>query len=359
MQRIFPLYIIIVLMAGCKEEETAPISRQFCLDKELKSKTVIEEARTQPVTTGVHLMGNVEANADKQVTYSSLTNGVVNNVYFSLGDKVRKGQVLAEVKSAELNSLQSESGNIIQQIRIAERKLESLKDLYADGMSSAKELQEAQSELDILKSEQRKTNSNMSLYNASASKGVFLVKAPSGGIITAKNIAPGTQLHSENEPLFTVSNLDEVWVMANIYTSNIAEIKEGMPVNITTLSYPGKTFQGKVSVLSQVMDNDSKVLQARIVMPNKDFLLKPGMMVDITAVKNEYTMQVCLPEDALVFDNNEYYVLVYKEDCSIEVRKIKIGSRNHDKIYIPEGIVPGEKIITRNHLLIYQALQSF
>ncbi len=73
--------------------------------------------------------------------------------------------------------------------------------------------------------------------------------------------------------------------MANIYTSNIAEIKEGMPVNITTLSYPGKTFQGKVSVLSQVMDNDSKVLQARIVMPNKDLLLKPGMMVDITAVK--------------------------------------------------------------------------
>ncbi|WP_114789022.1 efflux RND transporter periplasmic adaptor subunit [Niabella yanshanensis] len=359
MKRIFTIGITIALLAGCREKKAVPVEQQFCLDKELKSKISIEEAKAEPVATGVHLMGSVEANADKQVTYSSLTNGVVNNVFFSLGDKVQKGQVLAEVKSVELNSLQSESGNILQQIRIAERKLETLKDLYADGMSSGRELQEAQSELEILKSEQRRTGANMSLYNASTSKGVFQVKAPSSGVITSKNIAPGTQLNSESESLFTVSNLDEVWVMANIYTSNIAEIKEGMPVEITTLSYPGQTFRGKVSVLSQVMDNDSKVLQARIVMPNKDLLLKPGMMVDITALKNETTMQVCLPEASLVFDNNEYYVLIYKEDCSIEVRKIKTGSRNHNKIYIPEGIVPGEKIITRNHLLIYQALQSF
>ncbi|MGN7785910.1 efflux RND transporter periplasmic adaptor subunit [Niabella sp. 22666] len=359
MKRIFSICVSIILIAGCKEKEAAPISQQFCLDKELKSKISIEEAQAEPVATGVHLTGNVEANADKQVTYSSLTNGIINNVFFSLGDKVQRGQVLAEVKSVELNSLQSESGSIVQQIRIAERKLESLKDLYADGMSSAKELQEAESELDILKSEQRKTSANMSLYNASASKGVFQVKAPSSGIITAKNIAPGTSLNSESGALFTVSNLDEVWIMANIYTSNIAEIKEGMPVDITTLSYPGKIFKGKVSILSQVMDNDSKVLQARIVMPNKDLLLKPGMMVDIIALKNETTMQVCLPEAALVFDNNEYYVLIYKEDCSIEVRKVKAGNRNNNKIYISEGVTPGEKIITRNHLLIYQALQSF
>ncbi len=359
MKRIFSIYITIALIAGCKEKEAVQVAQQFCLDKELKAKISIEEVKAEPVATGVHLMGNVEANADKQVTFSSLTNGVVSNVFFSLGDKVQKGQVLAEVKSVELNSLQSESGSIIQQIKIAERKLESLKDLYADGMSSAKELQEAQSELDILKSEQRKTNANMSLYNASASKGAFQLKAPSSGIITSKNIAPGTQLNSESESLFTVSNLDEVWVMANIYTSNIAEIKEGMPVDITTLSYPGKTFRGKVSVLSQVMDNDSKVLQARIVMPNKDLLLKPGMMVDITAIKNETTLQACVPEAALVFDNNEYYLLIYKEDCSIEVRKVNAGDRNNNKIYIPEGVAPGEKIITRNHLLIYQALQSF
>ncbi len=359
MKKIFSFYTIIALLAGCKEKNETPVAQQFCLDKELKSKISIEEVKAEPVATGVHLMGSVEANADKQVTYSSLTNGVVNNVFFSLGDKVQRGQVLAEVKSVELNSLQSESGSIVQQIKIAERKLESLKDLHADGMSSARELQEAQGELDILKSEQRKTSANMSLYNASASKGVFQLKAPSSGVITAKHIAPGTQLNSESESLFTVSNLDEVWVMANIYTSNIAEIKEGMPVDITTLSYPGKIFRGKVSVLSQVMDNDSKVLQARIVMPNKDLLLKPGMMVDITALKNETTMQVCLPEAALVFDNNEYYVLVYKEDCSIEVRKVNAGNRNNSKIYITEGVAPGEKIITRNHLLIYQALQSF
>lgn len=359
MKIIFPFYTIVVLIAACKEKEATPVKQQFCLNKELKAQISIEEVKTEPVATGVHLMGSVEANADNQVTYSSLTNGVVNNVFFSLGDKVQKGQLLAEVKSVELNSLQSESGSIAQQIKIAERNLESLKDLYADGMSSAKELQEAQGALDILKSEQRKTNANMSLYNASASKGVFQIKSPSSGVVTAKNMAPGTQLNSESEALFTVSNLDEVWVMANIYTSNIAEIKEGMPVDITTLSYPGKIFRGKVSVLSQVIDNDSKVLQARIVMPNKDLLLKPGMMVDITALKNETTMQVCLPETALVFDNNEYYVLIYKEDCSIEVRKVTTGNRNNNKIYITGGVIAGEKIITRNHLLIYQALQSF
>lgn len=359
MNRIHLLAAALLLLASaCGEKEQTGDQKQekFCIDEKFKSKIRITTVAEAPVVEGYQLNGRIESNPNKVVNFNSLLSGIVTSVHFNLGDKVNKGQVLAELKSTELTGYQSDISNTNAQLQLAREKLKTVKSLYDDGIASQKELVEAQSELSVLQSELRRHESNMSLYSGSASRGTFQIKAPETGYITAKEINPGMQISPDSGPLFTVSDLNDVWVMANIYASNIQNIYSGMEVQIRTISYPDQVFKGKITTLAHVLDNETKVLKARIELQNPDFRLKPGMIADITALRHSGGSMICIPVAAIVFADNQDYVLVYKDDCNIEIRKVTIAHKNNDEVYLSEGLNVGEKIITKNQLLLYNRI---
>jgi cobalt-zinc-cadmium efflux system membrane fusion protein len=357
------LIILSSVLLNCGNNETEKISSEkstkFCLDKTFKKSLETEQPVKKQVTQGIHLTGSVEPNPDKVIHFISLVGGIISNTSFSLGDKVNKGQVLAELLSTELSSLQAESKNLDSQIKVAEKNLQAVESMFKDGILSQKNLLEAQSELDILISEKQKITTNLNLFSASPEKGVFQIKAPASGIITAKSISAGTQISAESEPLFTISDLNEVWVMVNIYASNVKNIQEGIPVEIKTLSYPGEIFKGKITTISQVYDDEAKVLKARVLLPNTDMKLKPGMLVDIVAHKEQNFEAVSLSTKTLVFDSDRDFVVIYKSDCDLEIRKVEILSQNNGTTYISEGLNENEKVISKNQLLIYEQLKNF
>ncbi|NIK73574.1 cobalt-zinc-cadmium efflux system membrane fusion protein [Thermonema lapsum] len=353
---------ITFILGSCRNSEekiNSTESKSYCLDENFKAKIETTSPIKQVVTETIPLTGSVEPNPDKVIHFVSLVSGIISNTYFSLGDKVSKGQVLAELKSTQLLELESQLKTIDAQIKVAEKKLQSLQSMYDDGIASEKDLMEAQSQLTILKAEREKINANLSLFSASAEKGVFLIKSPASGIVTAKSIAAGQQISAEGDPLFTISDLSEVWVLANVHASNVRNIQIGMEVNIKTLSYPDEVFKGKITTISQVLDADAKVMKARIVLPNPDLKLKPGMLVDVTAIKELKTEALSIPTAAIVFDNNQNYVVVYKSDCEIELRKIEILTQSNGTTFLLSGLREDEKIITKNHLLIYEQIKNF
>lgn len=330
----------------------------FCLEDSFRQKLEFEQPVSKQVTEGIPLTGAVETNPDKVVHFVSLVGGVISNTYFSLGDKVAKGQVLAELRSAELSSLQAEKKNLELQLKVAESRLQSTKSMYEDGVSSQRDLLEAQSELDILKSQLQRVNANLTLYSASPEKGVFQIKAPTSGIITSKSIAAGTQISAEGEPLFTISDLSEVWVMANIHASNVQYVQEGMSVDIKSLSYPDETFKGKVTAVSQVYDNEARVLKARIVLPNTDLRFKPGMLVDVMALKELDMNALSIPTRALVFDNNQDFVIVHRSDCELEIRKVEVLTSSNGTTFLAAGLKEDETLVSKNQLLVYEQLKN-
>src|SRR5690606_37234718 len=238
---------VVLLLVGCKKEEEfkAVQKEQFCLDKKTKNIIEISSVTKENVTEGIHLTGSIEANPDKVINFVSLVNGIISNTYFSLGDVVTKGQVLAEMQSTELSSLQAELSSLKAQIEVAKVDLSAREQMFKDGISSNRDLIETQNNLRVLESEKQKVENNLSLYSASSTKNVFQIKAPASGIITAKNINSGTTVTNEGEPLFSISDLNNVWAMANIYSTDIAHISKGMEVEIKTLSYPDEIFKGK------------------------------------------------------------------------------------------------------------------
>lgn len=358
MKKYFLPISIILLLTGCqnREEFKAVQKEKFCLNEKNKSITEITTTEKQAVTEGIHLVGSIESNPDKVVHFVSLVDGIISNTYFSLGDAVTKGQVLAEMQSTELSSLQAELSSLKAQIEVAKVDLSAKEQMFKDGISSNRDLIEAQNNLQVLESEKQKVENNLSLYSASSTKNVFQIKAPASGIITAKNINSGTTVTNEGESLFSISDLNNVWAMANIYSTDIAHISKGMEVEIKTLSYPDEIFKGKIDVISQVLDENAKVLKARIVLDNEGFKLKPGMIADIIALKKTDKQKVAVPTSCLVFFNGKNYVLVYKDDCDIETREVTLLTKGNGITYIESGLEENEKIITKNQLLIFEEL---
>ncbi|MBO9586300.1 MAG: efflux RND transporter periplasmic adaptor subunit [Flavobacterium sp.] len=353
------LGLMLVYGCGKKEEVKKAQDEKFCIDKELKEKITIEPAQKRAVSESINLTGNITYNGDHVVQFNSLVEGIITKTTFSLGDYVKKGQVLAEIKSTELNSMQSESRSLQSQITVAQRQLQATKSMFEDGISSQKDLLQAQSELDVLKSSLENVRANLAMFSASSDRSVFQIKAPTEGYIVDKNISTGTQITSESDPLFTISDLKEIWVLVNVYTSNLKNISENMAVDVTTPAYPGEIFKGKINMMAKVFDADEHVLKARIVMDNRNLKLKPGMTADITIDKSVGGEElVSVPAKAAIFDNNRDYILIYKDDCTIETREISPKLKNNSWLYFDKGVNEGEKVITKNQLLIHERLKN-
>ncbi|MDR6922825.1 cobalt-zinc-cadmium efflux system membrane fusion protein [Chryseobacterium sp. 2987] len=348
----------LVALTGCKDQqENKEEDKSYCISKELKKDIQLVKAEIRPIEESITLTGEVESNSDKTVPFVSLVDGVVTDTYFSLGDYVKKGQVLASIKSTAVNEMQDDTQTLQAQLAVAKRKLSSVEAMYKDDIASQKDLQEARSEVAILQSNISKTQKNMQLYSAGGN--TIQIKAPADGYVISKNVSKGMPVTAGGDPLFTISNLDKVWVMANVYATNMRNVYVDQPVVVRTLAYPDESFSGKINTISQVFNENERVLKAKIIMDNNGMKLRPGMSADIVLpIHSQNKSALAIPVKALIFDNNQSYVVVYKKDCELEIRPVTEVASNSQYIYVEGNLKPGETIIASNGLLIYESLKN-
>jgi cobalt-zinc-cadmium efflux system membrane fusion protein len=304
------------------------------------------------------LTGKVAFDPDKTIHYVPLISGVVDRVYFSLGDNVQKGQPLLDIRSTDLSALQSEYISLETEEKTAQRGLKSAQAMYHDNMLPEIELIEAQGKLRQVQAALNKIKADIAVFGVSKGNGSFSIKAPMKGHIVHRRVSSGTTISADSEPLFSISDLGTVWINANIYASSLLFVREGMDAEITTLSYPGKIFHGKINSLSQVFDPEEKVLKARIIMPNTDLKFKPEMSVAVK-LKNETNKQfISIPSDALIFDKNRYFVVAMKSSKDFLIKEVFLEGHHKETSYLSEGLSEGEEIVIKNQLLIYSELNK-
>jgi cobalt-zinc-cadmium efflux system membrane fusion protein len=196
------------------------------------------------------------------------------------------------------------------------------------------------------------------MYNVGKAS-YYNILSPASGYVISKDVSLNMELRTEDvKPIFTISNLDNVWVMVNIYESDIDKVKEGYEAEITTISYPDKIFTGKVDKIYNLIDSESKVLKARIILNNKDYKLKPEMFANVSLRYQDTEQRLAIPTKAVIFDKNKYFVMVFKDRCQIETHEIEIYKQNTQSTYLKGGINEGEKVISKYQLLIYDALND-
>lgn len=361
---IFPIAALLFALTSCSNKEVEKTvdkeqKASFCLNEQLKKTTTISTIYEQPIIEQLTLSGKVEYNENDLLVYKSLLQGIVNKVNFELGDFVRQGQVLASIKSTEVYDLSQQLRYQQNQLDLYRKQIQTKKELLNDGMASQPDVSALEHEFQAAQIEMDKINATLKMYRA-IGDGQFQILAPKDGYIVQKNISAGQSIsNSEEEALFSISNLKQVWVMVNIYASNLKHVKQGDKVKVKTIAFPDRTYSGTIDKIYNVFDDNEHVIKARVILENQDLNLMPGLSADIIIDKgNIIGTAFAIPNNAKVFENNKENVVVYKDDCNMEVRKITPISSNAEFTYVKEKFAENEKIISSNALLLVEELKK-
>lgn len=351
---------ILAILASCKQKkEEATVRKSVCITDSLAKIVQIDTAKDTNMQDELDLSGEVSFDDNSVVKVYPFSSGQVSDVRVSLGDKVTKGQVLAIMRSADIAGDYTDLSTTNSDLSIAKRQLDQTQYLYKNGISSERDYTEAKENYNKALAENRKVQEQLSINgrgNTSAN-GQYVIKAPESGYIVEKNVTPGSFIRSDNaSSLFTISNMKDVWIWANVFESDISKVKVGYAAQVTTLAYPGKVFKGKVNEVSSVLDPDNKVMKVKITLPNPDMLLKPEMFTTVTVTNAERTQSVTVPASSIIFDDSKNYVVLYQGKCNLQVREVNVIKTVNNVSYIASGLKPGDKLVSKNQLLLYDAL---
>jgi Cu(I)/Ag(I) efflux system membrane fusion protein/cobalt-zinc-cadmium efflux system membrane fusion protein len=303
----------------------------------------IGTVESKPVNDEIRFYGNVQANERRLAYVQTRFAGWIRQVYAdATGDFIRKGQPLLTIYSPDL--VTSEREYLLAKKNAAALQQSSVSGV-ADGAASLIDASKARlQQWEIPESELKKLDDTGDVITN------LTFNSPVSGYIMEKNALPNMYVQPETK-LYTVADLSEVWVYAQIFQNDAGKIKPGDRAEVTLDAYPGKVFTGRVDYLLPQLDMATRTLPVRLVFPNPGLKLRPGMYVNVS-VKLPMGKQVVVPDAAVFHSGTKNLVFVYSGDGNIEPREILVGTRVGDQIVISKGLKAAEQIVTSANFLI-------
>jgi Cu(I)/Ag(I) efflux system membrane fusion protein/cobalt-zinc-cadmium efflux system membrane fusion protein len=304
---------------------------------------VLGKVESKPVNTELRFYGNVQVDERRQAYVQTRVSGWIRKVYAdATGNFIGKGQPLFTIYSPDLVSTEHE-------YLLAKKNSESLQQSKVSGVASgaaslfsaAKErlLQWEVSPAEIEKLDQ-------------GGKAItdLTVHSPVSGYITQKSVLPNLYVQPETM-LYTVADLSDVWVLAQVFQSDVGKIKPGDPAEVTVDAYPGRVFHGRVDFVLPQLDVNTRTLPVRLVFANPGLKLRPGMYVNVRA-KLPMGRQLVVPASAAFHSGTKSLLFVYTGEGRIEPREVELGPQVGDELVITKGIKAQEQIVTSANFLI-------
>lgn len=358
---LLPACLCATLLSACGGQTEAPqeTTRELFLTDSLQNVVSVDTVHIHEVADELTLNGRVTFNQEQVARVFPIFGGTVTEVSAEIGDHVRKGDILAVIRSGEVADYEKQKKEAEQQLIIARRNLQSVQDMFASGMASERDVLQARQELGNAEAEEKRITEIFSIYHL-AGKSLYLVKAPVSGFIVEKNINKEMQIRSDqNDEMFVISGLENVWVMADVYESDISKVHENAPVRITTLAYPGKEFTGKIDKVYNMLNDESKTMNVRVKLTNENYLLKPGMFTNVSVISRSSDKQLPrIDSHALVFEDGKNFVVTVDAAGKLAVKEVEVYRQLSKECYLSSGVQEGDRILNKNVLLVYNALNA-
>ncbi len=304
---------------------------------------VLGKVESKSVSSDLRFYGNVQVDERRQAYVQTRFAGWIRKVYAdATGNFIGKGQPLFTIYSPDLVATE-------QEYLIAKKNSESLQQSSVSGVASgassllnaAKErlLQWEISPAEIEKLDQSgKPIPDLTIYSSVS------------GYITDKKALPNMYVQPETM-LYTVADLSDVWVLAQVFQSDAGKIKPGDPAEVTVDAYPGRVFNGRVEYILPQLDMNTRTLPVRLVFPNPGLKLRPGMYTNVR-VKLPMGRQLVVPASAAFHSGTKNLVFVYGGEGSIEPREVEFGLQVGNEIVVSKGLKAEEQIVTSANFLI-------
>ncbi len=355
-----------LLAAGCSQAARNPSQMTSYSEGEKKSDqpelfTVPAEqmphvqvvaAQSTNLPRVLRLTGTVAFNGFATTPVITQASGPVSRILVSPGQMVHRGQELALVASPDYSQLRATYLKTRSAFELADRNYARAQDLWAHHAIAEKDLQQATSDRAQAQADMQAAEQAMRIVGygnpaqvAATPTAAAPIVAPIGGEVVERQCAPGQVVQAQTTQCFTISDMSTVWVLANVYESNLAYVRVGDPVTITSDAYPD-AFQGKISYLGAALDPASRTLQARIDTKNPQGKLKKDMYVVATVRAGSIPDAITVP-DAAVLRNaeNQPYVYVQVGENRFARREVTLGASQGGMTQIAAGLKAGERVI--------------
>jgi cobalt-zinc-cadmium efflux system membrane fusion protein len=310
----------------------------------------------------LRLTGNATYNAFKTTPVFSAIGGPVNQILVAPGETVHAGQPLLTVNSPDYSAARSAYIKARDAFFLAEKIHNRAQDLYSHGAIAESDLQQAESgriqaQADMQSSEDvlralglKDPEAVMKLPPSTTSQ--IPVIAPVGGDVVERLVGPGQLLMAGATQIFTISDMSTVWVLVNVYQSDMAYVHAGDSVEITTDSYPD-VFHGKISYIGSALDPNTRTLQARIVTSNPAKKLKKDMYVTATVQAGAVRDALIVPDAAVLRDTeNQPFVYVQSGSNQFARRLVKVGDSQGGRTQVTDGLKEGERVVSDGSLFL-------
>jgi cobalt-zinc-cadmium efflux system membrane fusion protein len=371
--------LLAIALAGCSSERGANQMTSFS-GSESKSETPalftipedqmshVQVVTVQPskITRTLRLTGAVAYNAFNTTPVITQVGGPVAKILVVPGEHVRQGQPLLEVSSPDYSLLLAAYLKARDTFRVADKNYDRAKDLFAHHAIADRDLLQAESDRIQAQADLSAAQEGMRILGIpkpedlekSPISAQIPLLAPIGGEIVERLVSPGQVMQAGTTQAFTISDMNTVWVLANVYQSDLAYVHDGDAVTVTTDSYPDK-FSGKISFLSPALDPNTRTLQARIVVDNHGGKLKKDMYCVATVTAGIISNAIAVPDAGVLRDDeNQPFVYVASGSNQFGRRPVDIGQSENGQTQILKGLSPGDKVAANGSLFL-QFANSF
>jgi multidrug efflux pump subunit AcrA (membrane-fusion protein) len=180
----------------------------------------------------------------------------------------------------------------------------------------------------------------------------MLFRAPTDGVVIEKMAIVG-QMMKPGEQIYRMADLSTVWVQAQVYEKDFAFVREGQAVDVHTSYGPERKFEGTVDLLLPQVEEQTRTISARIVLPNPDGFLRPGMYVDVSLAAQLADDAVLVPDIAVLRSGERNTVFIALDGGFFEPREVKLGVRSAGNFYeVKSGLSVGERVVTSGQFML-------
>ena len=322
----------------------------------------IEVATAGParIKTVLELPGEIGINRDLVAHVVPRLSGVVREVTKNLGDRVRKGELLAVIDSRELADSKSSYLSAIKRVDLARATFNRTEGLWKMKVTAEKEYlasRQAMAEAEIeLQAAARKLISlgipESGLAAIAESPGDltrYEIRAPRDGMVLEKHISVGEAL-GEDTDIFMIADLSTVWVEITVYAKDLGTVRPGQRVVIRSKEL-GISETGAISYIGPLVGEQTRAAKARVSIPNPAGQWRPGLFVEVEVVQEDVPVKIAVPVDAIQTMGSMQVIFVQYGNL-FEARPVDTGRTDGERVEVLSGLVPGERYVSKNSFVL-------
>lgn len=294
-------------------------------------------------TPKLMLNGSIEAQTAAAV--SAKIGGTVKGVLAEEGQFVKAGQALIELESAELANSARMAQESVRKAQVsynlAKTDYQRYLTLYKQDAVAKGDLDSAKAKLEIAQADL--ASAIASQNNAQQQYAYGVMTAPVSGVVANKSVTVG-QVVSPGVTLLSVQSISQVYAVVNIEQGDLGQVKIGQKAEVSVDAYPDKTFIGTVQIVNPEAASSNRMFRTKIVIDNKDGLLKPGMFTQVQLETGSAVKVLTVPQEAVIETKGLYYAFIVKNNKAV-CRPVQIGAIENNTIEIKAGLQSGDNVI--------------